>query len=125
RCVAARCGDAQRRIDIPANEEGAEDCDDGNDDDSDACRNDCSEARCGDGVVGPGEGCDDGNDDPTDDCVDCSPSSCGDGVVQSGEICDDGNDLDNDSCLANCAPARCGDGVLRADLEAGTELYEA
>ena len=28
-------------------------------------------ARCGDGVVGPGEGCDDGNEDPTDACANC------------------------------------------------------
>ena len=83
-------------------------CDDGNDDDSDHCLNDCVEARCGDGVLGPGEGCDDGNADPSDSCTDCQPASCGDGVLQIGELCDDGNGVDTDSCLNNCAPARCG-----------------
>ncbi len=44
-------------------------CDDGNDDNTDACLNDCREARCGDGFVQRGvEACDDGNDVPDDGC---------------------------------------------------------
>ncbi len=90
-----------------------EECDDGNDDASDACAPGCKEARCGDGFVGPGEGCDDGNDDDTDACVKgCVPASCGDGFVGPGEACDDGNDDDTDACVQGCAPASCGDGFV-------------
>ena len=64
--------------------------------DNDGARH-CTEARCGDGYVGPGEGCDDGNEDPTDDCNDCRPS-CGDGIIQNDERCDDGNEDNTDTC---------------------------
>ena len=103
------CGRSLRRWraaeGLSEGDEGYEACDDGNDDDADACRNNCSEARCGDGVVGPGEGCDDGNEDPTDDCNACQPATCGDGVIQQGEQCDDGNAVDTDACLSTCANA--------------------
>ena len=47
----------------------AESCDDANLDDNDACCNDCSVARCGDGVVHVGrEACDDGNESNEDGC---------------------------------------------------------
>ena len=80
-------------------------CDDGNDDDTDACLSTCEEASCGDGVVWAGmEECDDGNDDDTDDCLNtCVAASCGDGVVWAGmEECDDGNEDDTDDCLSDC-----------------------
>ena len=42
--------------------DGVEQCDDRNQDDTDACRNDCTSARCGDGVTQTGvEQCDDAN----------------------------------------------------------------
>src|SRR5687768_17080737 len=45
-----------------------EECDDGNDDDGDACRSNCVMAACHDGVVYVGiEPCDDGNEDDTDE----------------------------------------------------------
>lgn len=51
---AAMCGNGLR--------EGLEECDDGDGMNNDACRNDCTWARCGDGVVRAGvEECDDGN----------------------------------------------------------------
>jgi cysteine-rich repeat protein len=117
-CVAARCGDGVRRLDLSEDDAGYEACDDGDDDDSDNCLSTCRAARCGDGVVGPGEGCDDGNEDPTDGCNACQPARCGDAVVQEGEACDDGNDNDGDACLSNCAAATCGDGVLWEGHEA-------
>jgi hypothetical protein len=44
-------------------------CDDGNEDDADACRNDCTLANCGDGVVWAGvEDCDDKDLDDLDEC---------------------------------------------------------
>jgi cysteine-rich repeat protein len=57
-----RCGDAK----IQAGEQ----CDDGNREDADACRNNCQNAVCGDGVVrtDTDEVCDDGDDLPTGTC---------------------------------------------------------
>ena len=54
-------------------------CDDGplnDDEEPNACRSDCSQARCGDGVV--------------------------DDAAPNGEHCDDGNQLDGDDCPATC-----------------------
>ena len=57
----ASCGDIGPRV---------EDCDDGNEVDTDDCRNDCTNAACGDGVVWAGvEECDDGNDVENDFCT--------------------------------------------------------
>jgi cysteine-rich repeat protein len=60
--------------------EGDEQCDDGNRDDADACRNDCSNAICGDGVIAsPMEECDDANGVPNDGCTGCviDGATCG------------------------------------------------
>ena len=71
-----------------------------------------NDARCGDGVVGPGEECDDGNTDNGDGCTEsCSIEGggnggschyCGDGVVDPGEECDDGNNTCGDGCSRDC-----------------------
>ena len=96
--------------------EGGEACDDGNTDDLDACRNDCTAAFCGDGVVQPAlEQCDDGDMDDTDSCVgDCELATCGDGFLRTGvEACDDGANNDDAAyggCTTKCvAGPRCGD----------------
>jgi len=106
------CGDA-----IPDPDLG-EECDDGNLEDNDDCRNDCTKARCGDGVVHAGyEDCDDQNIDDDDDCLStCVFASCGDGFVQAGvEECDDGNEEDGDACSSDCkAGAGCGNGTIDA-----------
>jgi cysteine-rich repeat protein len=48
--------------------EPGEQCDDGNQDDTDSCLSTCKVARCGDGLVQAGvEACDDANDDEDDD----------------------------------------------------------
>ena len=52
RCSEPVCGDGF----VGADEE----CDDGNDIDTDECTNACTIAVCGDGIVGPDEVCDDG-----------------------------------------------------------------
>lgn len=96
-------------------------CDDGNDDDDDACIM-CEEATCGDGHVWTGnEACDDGadnSDSEPDACrTDCTAAHCGDGVLDSGESCDLGtanSDAPGSVCRSNCALATCGDGVLDA-----------
>jgi MYXO-CTERM domain-containing protein len=107
-CIVAYEGTAQPACGNGALE-GTEQCDDGNQDDGDACRNDCTTppmAICGDGTVAPGEACDDGNQDDTDacksDCTANAPARCGDGVVQSGEQCDDANAAAGDGCSASC-----------------------
>lgn len=43
----------------------------------------------------------------------CTRARCGDGVIDTGEECDDNNTVDTDSCRANCTVNRCGDGVPR------------
>ena len=109
--VCAGCGDGQVGP--------GEQCDDGNLDVTDDCRNDCVSAACGDGVIQAGEACDDGNLDDTDACrATCAVARCGDGVVQTEvEQCDDGNQDDADACRNTCEIARCGDGVVQAGVE--------
>src|SRR5690606_13974991 len=111
-CVAATCGNGEVDPD--------EECDDGNDDDEDACLTSCVEASCGDGFVHAGEEeCDDGNDDDSDDCPStCTVARCGDGFVHAGEEeCDDGNESDADECLSSCKKPVCGDGVVEGPEE--------
>jgi len=95
-----------------------EECDDGNDIETDDCTNACTSADCGDGIIQGGEECDDGNDVETDDCTNAckNPAVCGDGVVQEGEECDDGNGDETDACIA-CIAATCGDDFTRAGVE--------
>ncbi len=101
------CGDG--------NLDPGEECDDGNDVDDDACRNDCTLPSCGDGIVDAGEECDDGNEVDDDACRnDCTLPSCGDGIVDDGEECDDGNDNNVDCCRNDCTLPFCGDGIVDA-----------
>ena len=84
---------------------GAEQCDDGNQRNDDACLDTCVVARCGDGFVQAGvEECDDGNASNTDACLDtCVAARCGDGFVRVGvEQCDDGNLAGKDGCSPSC-----------------------
>ena len=69
-CTLAMCGDGTWNMIAD------EACDDGNEDNSDACVM-CQLATCGDGFVFEGEEqCDDGNDNEEDDCDnDCQPTT--------------------------------------------------
>ena len=105
---------------------GTEECDVGNDNDSDACLNACTTAVCGDGVARTDkepneegyEACDDGNEEQRDLCLNgCIAASCGDGFLGPGEGCDDGNLSDDDDCNSRCQLARCGDGLIRLGVE--------
>ncbi len=97
--------------------EDGEECDDGNDIDTDACVSGCLTARCGDGHVYIGhEACDDADTDDTDACLQtCVEAACGDGHLHSGvEQCDDGNLAGDDGCESDCrfgcqTPADCDD----------------
>jgi cysteine-rich repeat protein len=125
-CQIGRCGDGFVR-------RGEEACDDGaanSDDRANACRRDCTEARCGDGVIDDNETCDDGeaNSDETPNACrasTCTPARCGDAVVDDGEACDDANEVETDACRNDCVAARCGDGLQRLDLGAGEAGFEA
>ncbi|MCY0989468.1 DUF4215 domain-containing protein [Nannocystis sp. ILAH1] len=99
--------------------EGDEECDDGNEDDTDDCTMLCKNASCGDGFVQAGvEDCDDGNDDDSDTCALCKNATCGDGFVQAGvEDCDDANADDTDACVGMCKSATCSDGFVQAGVE--------
>ena len=73
RDLCGRCGDG-----IIDDDEA---CDDGNLNERDDCLNDCTEPRCGDGIVN-GEEADDGNDSDADACLtNCVEAACGDGIV--------------------------------------------
>ncbi len=89
-----------------------EECDDGNVDDTDGCRQDCTLQLCGDGILDGGEECDDGNLIGGDGCQpDCLLPVCGDGITDAGEECDDGNMTAGDGCQPGCLLPVCGDGV--------------
>lgn len=116
-CVSASgCGDGV----VGASEQ----CDDGNQVDTDDCRTGCTLNVCGDGALDTQgdrtDTCDDGNDSSGDDCVavsgQCRPARCGDGHVDGQgphvETCDDGNDAQGDECRDDCqGKAACGNGV--------------
>jgi cysteine-rich repeat protein len=107
------CGDAT--LDDPP-----EQCDDGNNDNTDGCVAGCVAATCGDGYIwAANEQCDDGNTQNTDACLDsCVAAVCGDGYVWAGhEECDDDNDDNTDGCVAGCVAATCGDGHVWAGVE--------
>jgi len=100
--------------------EGSEPCDDGNEEQTDACLKGCILPTCGDGFVRAGhETCDDGNDVDADDCTNaCTSVTCGNGVTDGeGEQCDDGNADDTDECTSKCMLPTCGDGFLHEDEE--------
>ena len=101
-------------------QEAGEQCDDGNEIDTDMCLSTCRSAQCGDGFLNIGsESCDDGegnSDAPNANCrTDCKPKRCGDGILDDAvEQCDDGeanSDLPDANCRADCTPKRCGDGM--------------
>jgi cysteine-rich repeat protein len=109
-----------------------EQCDDGNDDDDDACLSTCMANACGDGVVDPArEACDLGDANASNAACrpDCTLATCGDGEicdddtcttgpVGGAEVCDDGEDNAPDrACLPDCAAATCGDGFVHSGAE--------
>jgi cysteine-rich repeat protein len=134
-CKYNVCGDARTLTINYTQTDGtyvtAEDCDDGNTNETDGCMNDCTRPVCGDGIVqnydGPAnarsldnythfEACDDGNNVEGDGCsnrcqLEAQPE-CGNGILETGETCDDGNNATDDGCI-DCEEAYCGDGYLK------------
>jgi len=128
--VPAICGNGAQ--------EGAEECDDGNAVDDDACSNACIEEDeqgggvviiipppllppppiCGNGIKEGNEQCDDGNgvngDGCAAGCMNEGPAICGNGEKEGNEQCDDGNLQNGDFCSDQCQPTavECGNGIL-------------
>ncbi len=109
-CELAECGDGfvHLEMNLLPGAGPLEGCDDGDEDDGDACDNDCVMASCGNAAVNvdlDGEGTifDRDQDGYIDD--------------DSGdeEECDDQNNSESDSCLNNCVEARCGDDHVCTD----------
>lgn len=107
-----------------------------NNQEADACRSNCQQDSCGDGVIDTGENCDSGVQGTSGSCVitqdggapssveplNCRLATCGDGQLCSdgsctsgpggnAEECDDGNNFSNDTCISNCAVNECNDGI--------------
>jgi hypothetical protein len=125
------CGDGLLNGPEDPNEPGTllEKCDDGNSDNFDNCRNDCTPPLCGDGIVDPGETCDTNPVElspgdirpcraPGDagECTFCGDNAgkldlCDVGTFGCGpngvEVCDDGNSDPNDFCDNECMPTTC------------------
>ncbi|GEM_PF-1969825 len=108
-----QCGDGIKTPD--------EECDNGannSDVTPNACRRNCKNPHCGDGVVDNGETCDDGNLLGGDTCgPDCKPyvPGCGNGWIDPGEECDNGplnSDTSPDACRLDCKAPKCGDDVI-------------
>jgi hypothetical protein len=106
-CTPVACGDGY------PNPAAGEQCDDGNNDDTDGCLDNtgnCQSAFCGDGFVRAGsEQCDPGNGLGNDSAAcdfDCTTVVCGDGYANgvAGEDCDTGKADPNADCngLATC-----------------------
>ncbi|MCY1006185.1 DUF4215 domain-containing protein [Nannocystis pusilla] len=69
-------------------------------------------AKCGDGVLDPGEACDDGDGVDGNDCTNhCTLAKCGDGIVHEGQEACDAGGADDPSCTPMCTLAECGDGI--------------
>lgn len=87
-----------------------EQCDDGNQVDTDVCRNDCTFSPiCGDGRMQGTEECDDGNNASGDGCSgQCRVERCGNGILDPLEVCDS-----TPGCATDCASVTgCGNGTL-------------
>ena len=103
-CKNAKCGDGYVWA-------GVEECDDGNQVNTDGCVA-CKNAKCGDGYVWAGvEECDDGNQVGGDGCsATCTVEPiCGNSVCDAGEdSCSCPQDCPDDP--NSCSPCECGGG---------------
>ncbi len=127
---SAKCGDSKL--------DSGEQCDDGNQVDTDSCSKYCKLTKCGDGILQKPNGlkkgglkndgfeqCDKNAGVTTgykclSNCTLIKKPSCGNKIVESGEQCDDGNKLNNDTCSSACKLTKCGDGIVQAPNGAGT-----
>jgi cysteine-rich repeat protein len=107
-CHQAYCGNGivETYIDNSGNAQ-IEQCDDGNKIDTDACRDNCIAARCGDGAIQSGvEACDDGTQEDADGCSrDCTAITGGWSCPTPGQSC----------CISQCVlnQTECVNGRVR------------
>ncbi len=104
--------------------EGTEQCDDGNEDNTDDCIDSCKSSVCGDGFVATDvEQCDDKNSVNTDACTTlCKIPVCGDGFKQAEEQCDDGDSDETNTCTTLCKNPVCGDGFKQGSEQCDSGL---
>ena len=116
-CQPGTCGDGVIQ--------GNEQCDDGNQINTDACPDDtsnggtCQDAFCGDGFILAGtEQCDDGNLNNNDDCPDdtngggaCQDATCDDGFFHSA-----GTNTETDLDCGGTVCHACPDGLLLSEI---------
>lgn|GEM_PF-1149117 len=113
-CISEFCGDGLTQGNL------GEQCDDGNDDDTDGCLSTCLRppppppgppVSCGNGNIERDEECDDGNtlnsDGCDENCLEENPSNC---RIEGDEECDDGSASGDDACENNIREY-CGDGI--------------
>ena len=104
---------------------GGEQCDDGNTDDTDNCKNDCTlpctQTSCLDvdssSAVMCHEVCDATGEDMQTSCSGCPSIVCGDGNPENPEQCDDGNTTAGDGCNDQCQKEYCGDSIKNNSTE--------
>ncbi len=114
--------------------EGVEICDDGNQVDTDACKNNCTANTggnpiCGNGIKEGSEACDDGNSVNTDSCsntctVNTPDPVCGNGTREGTEQCDDGNSVNTDACKNDCTSNTGNTPVCGNGVKEGTEVCD-
>lgn len=101
-CLWTGCKTTEKCGDSIVN--GTEQCDDGNADNFDACRINCTLPKCGDNIKDAGEECDDGNTNNLDACRNtCLLPKCGDGIKDAGEECDGTDGVsEGQTCSSTC-----------------------
>jgi len=136
-CALNTCGDGVVHLftSLLPNASPLEGCDDGNNDETDACLSTCRMAQCGNGIPDNYDVDNDGYvdyDRNQDGCVcdgtvlrmdadpddghTCVTADCANPEDDDNEECDDANSSNTDACLNNCVKARCGDNYVRTSV---------
>lgn len=94
-------------------------CDDGNHQDDDGCKADCtSDESCGNNFTDKNESCDDGNIISGDGCSEnCIKEECGDKTINNKDEQCDTEAMDTPGCDSDCSFAVCGDGHWNNTIE--------
>ncbi len=105
--------------------DSSEECDDGNQIETDSCTSTCRNPYCGDGFKQPNEECDAGGNNGGLWCTSlCKNPTCGDYEINGSEQCDDGNRYNDDECSNQCTAPVCGDGVRQNNEQCDDGNYD-